>query len=254
MARLQASQNMAQGVIGKGFKYTGTRVEHLGATEYTLVTIAIDDTGSVDTFADELHQMLVTSVQACKKSPRSDNIMVRVVRFSSGYPGNIDEVHGFKPLSLIDPAKDYTRPNPGGLTPLYDAAYSVIGATNAYAKDLVDQDYGVNAIGFLITDGGDNCSVVSKAMVRDEAKRAVSGEILESMITVLIGINTKEPGLLQALQDFKDEADLTHFIDAKDATPGNLAKLGQFVSRSVSSQSQALGTGGPSQQISAATF
>lgn len=245
---------MAQGNLGKGFKYTGTRLEHLGATEYTLVTVAIDDTGSVSGFADLLHKMLQTSVQACKKSPRSDNIMVRVIRFSSSYPHNIDEVHGFKPLSLIDPQKDYSVSSPGGGTPLYDAAYSVLGATNAYAKDLVDQDFGVNAIVFIVTDGGDTGSIATKKMVRDEAKASVSGEVLESMISVLIGVNTKYPGLLQMLQDFKDEAELTHFIDADDATPGNLAKLAAFVSRSVSSQSQAMGTGGPSQNVSATTF
>ncbi len=252
MARL--NDNMFQGNLGKGFKYSGTRLEHLGATEYTLVTIAVDDTGSVARFADELHKMLITALQACKKCPRSDNIMVRVVRFSSSYQHNVDEVHGFKPLSLIDVNKDYSVPSPGGMTPLYDAAYSVLGATNAYAKDLVDQEFGVNAIAFLITDGGDTGSVATKNMVRDEARASVSGEILESMITVLIGINMSNPTLLQSLQDFKDDAELTEFINGDDATPGNLARLAAFVSRSVSSQSQAMGTGGPSQNVNAATF
>lgn len=252
MARLLDS--MQTGVLGKGFKYTGMRLENLGATEYTLVTIAVDNTGSVSPFADQLHKMLVAAVTACKRSPRSDNIMVRVIRFSNAFSKNIDEIHGFKPLSLIDPNVDYVVSIPGGGTPLYDAAYSVIGATNAYAKELVDQDFGVNAIVFLITDGGDTGSIATRQMVRDEARSSVSGEILESMISVLVGINTKEPGLLQMLTDFKVDAELTHFIDADDATPANLAKLAQFVSRSISSQSQALGTGGPSQQISATTF
>jgi hypothetical protein len=245
---------MSQGVLGKGFKYTGTRLEHLGATEYTLVTIAVDDTGSVSPFADQLLEMLKMSVLACKKSPRSDNIMVRVIRFSNKYAGNIDELHGFKPLSLIDPQTDYALSSPGGGTPLYDAAYSVLGATNAYAKNLVDQDFGVNAIVYIITDGGDTGSIATMKMVKDEASSSVSGEVLESMLSILVGINTARPHLLQLLQDFKNEAGLTHFIDAKDATPGNLAKLGQFVSRSVSSQSQALGTGGPSQNISQVVF
>lgn len=252
MARLNSS--MSHGVLGKGFKYTGARIEHLGATEYTLVTIAVDDTGSVLPFADQLLAMLQTSVLACKKSPRSDNIMVRVIRFSNKYSGNIDELHGFKPLSLIDPQMDYTLSSPGGGTPLYDAAYSVLGATNAYAKNLVDQDFGVNAIVFIITDGDDTGSIATTKMVKEEVLLSVSGEVLESMVSILVGINTDEPSLLQQLQDFKNEAGLTHFIDAKDATPGNLAKLGQFVSRSVSSQSQALGTGGPSQNISQVVF
>ena len=40
-------------------------------------------------------------------------------------------------------------------------------------------------------------------------------------------------------------------IDAGDATPAKLAKLAVFISTSISSQSQHLGTGGPSQQIAA---
>jgi uncharacterized protein YegL len=240
---------MSQGVLGKGFKYTGTRLEHLGATEYTLVTIAVDDTGSVSPFADQLLEMLKMSVLACKKSPRSDNIMVRVIRFSNKYAGNIDELHGFKPLSLIDPQTDYALSSPGGGTPLYDAAYSVLGATNAYAKNLVDQDFGVNAIVFIITDGGDNTSIATKEMVKNESRVSVNGEVLESMISVLIGVNTAESYVLQKLNEFKNEAELTHFIDANDATPGNLAKLATFVSRSISSQSQALGTGGASQVV-----
>jgi hypothetical protein len=216
MARLQ--NNMSQGVLGKGFKYTGTRLDHLGATEYTLVTIALDDTGSVSSFADQLLKMLETSILACKKSPRSDNIMVRVIRFSDSFPGSIDEVHGFKPLSLIDPSVDYKVSSPRGCTPLYDAAYSVLGATNAYAKDLVDQDFGVNAIVFIITDGGDNTSIATKEMVKNESRVSVNGEVLESMISVLIGVNTAESYVLQKLNEFKNEAELTHFIDANDAT------------------------------------
>ena len=42
-----------------------------------------------------------------------------------------------------------------------------------------------------------------------------------------------------------------HHIDVGDATPRKLAKLAAFVSQSISSQSQALGTGGPSQNIAA---
>ena len=44
---------------------------------------------------------------------------------------------------------------------------------------------------------------------------------------------------------------ISQYIDAGAATKGKLAKLADFVSQSVSSQSQALGTGGPSQNISA---
>lgn len=231
---------------GSNFSFRGTRIEHLGATEYTLVTIAVDETGSVAGFADELRNMLITAVEACKKSPRSDNILVRVLTFSSTYKQGVNEIHGFKALAEINTA-DYPAIAPGGMTPLCDAVFSAIGATNAYGKKLMDDDFGVNGIAFVITDGGENASTATMKMVKEEAKKSVAGETLESMISVLIGINAGAAAADLAI--FQNDAGMTQFIDAQDATARKLAKLADFVSRSVSSQSQALGTGGPSKNI-----
>lgn len=235
--------------IGGNFTFQGARIEHLGATEYTLVTIAVDETGSVSGFEKELRESLITAVEACKKSPRSDNLLVRVITFSSVYDNGVNEIHGFKPLAEIDPKDDYPDLRPGGMTPLCDACYSAVGAMNAYGKQLSDSDFGVNAIAFIITDGGENASVATMTMVKKEAEKSVTGEILESMVSVLIGINSNQ--YAGELQVFKDEAELTHFINAGEATKAKLAKLAAFISQSASSQSQALGTGGPSQNIPA---
>lgn len=160
----------------------------------------------------------------------------------------MNEIHGFKPLAEIDP-NSYPSLRPGGMTPLNDVCYSSIGAMNTYGANLSNNDFGVNAIVFIITDGADNMSTATTRMVKDEARKGVSGEKLESMISVLVGINVGQ--CLAVLNDFQCDAGLTYFIDAGDVTKGKLAKLAGFVSRSVSSQSQALGTGGPSKDISA---
>ena len=234
--------------ISGSFTFSGARVDRLGSLTYTLVTVAVDETGSVQGFSDQLREMLVTAVESCKKSPRSDNILVRVITFSDKYMNGVNEIHGFKPLAEID-TSSYLTIKPGGSTPLYDACYSAIGSQNVYGKQLVDKDYKCNGIAFIITDGGENASVATAQMVADEARKSVSGEILESMISVLIGINGSSYS--SWLSKFQKEAGLTQYIDAGDATPRKLAKLAAFVSKSVSSQSQALGTGGPSQNISA---
>lgn len=246
MPRLIDEKMNTMAIGGSNFSFRGTRIEHLGATEYTLVTIAVDETGSVGGFAGELRNMLVTAVEACKKSPRSDNILIRVVTFSSTYKNGVNEVHGFRPLAEIN-AADYPELRPGGMTPLCDAVFSTIGATNAYGAKLMDDDFGVNGIAFVITDGGENASTATMAMVKKEAQKSVAGETLESMISVLVGINAAD--CLAALEQFRQDAGMTQFVDAKDATARKLAKLAEFVSRSVSSQSQALGTGGPSKAI-----
>jgi len=249
MPRLNDS-NMEFGTIGgmKGFGFSGIRVEHLGATEYTLVTIAVDVTGSVDGFENELRRCLIAMVMSCKRSPRSDNLLLRVILFASRFNGGVYEVHGFKLLTDIDPQKEYAQLTTGGGTPLFDACYSAIGAMNEYGKKLADDDFGVNAIAVIITDGDNTHSAATEAMIKEAMKQGVSGEILESMLSILIGINAAM--YKNELENFQRNAGITQYIDAGDVTEGKLARLAEFVSQSITSQSQALGTGGPSQNIS----
>ena len=232
----------------QGFHFSGVRTDSLGATEYTLVTIAVDETGSISGFEADLRNSLIAAIEACKKSPYSDNLLLRVIKFSSRYPNGVEEIHGFKPLAEIDP-QAYPDFNPGGATPLFDACYSSVGAINVYAKKLMADDFLTNGIIFIITDGCDNNSQSTPAMIRKEIDKAVKGEDIESLITILVGINTS--CCTNELEKFRQEASLNQFIEAGQATKGKLAKLADFVSQSVSSQSQALGTGGPSKKISA---
>jgi len=232
-------------ISGSNFSFQGARIDSLGATEYTLVTIAVDVTGSTESFAADLHKMLITAVEACKKSPRSDNLLLRVITFSTAV-GGVAELHGFTPLAQIDPST-YPAFQPDGGTPLNDAAYSSIGAMVEYGEELMKSDFLVNGIGFIITDGDDNRSTTSPQMIKKLIEKATKGEKLESLVTVLIGINAGQ--YQRELDGFKTQAGLSQYIDMGDVTKGKLAKLAGFVSQSVSSQSQALGTGGPSQNI-----
>jgi uncharacterized protein YegL len=250
MPRLNASA-MENHQLAGNFSFTGARIANLGATEYTLVSVFVDVSGSVGGFADQLREMLITAVQACQKSPRSDNLMVRVVLFSTMFSREgTSEVHGFKPLAEIDP-QAYPPLRTGGGTPLYDATYNGIAAMNTYAQELVNNDYQVNGITFIITDGEESprASTATPKMIAAEMRKSVTGEVLESHVSVLIGMNATDCRV--ALDAFKQEAEISEYRDAGSITPADLAKLAKFVSQSVSSQSQALGTGGPSQTISA---
>ncbi len=232
--------------MGGNFDFTGARMEQLGASEYTLVTIAVDETGSVNGFEDQLRDMLVAAVESCKSSDRAENLLVRVIKFGTQYPQGVDEVHGFKALADIDVA-DYERLRPGHMTPLYDAAYSSVGAMNSYGEQLAEEAYMANAICFIITDGADNRSVTTPTMLKEELRKGVSGEYLESMISILVGVNAQQ--YQRELEDFQQAVGIDHYKDAGDANSRNLAKLADFVSTSIQSQSQSLGTGGPSQNI-----
>ena len=249
MPRMNLDDTMEVGKFGttQAFQFSATRIDNLGATEYTLVTIAVDHTGSTELFADELRRSLITAVESCKKSPRANNLLLRVMLFSSSLSGGIEEIHGFKPLAEIDPLT-YRQFSPSGATPLFDAVYSAVGATNAYAEKLMDQEFLANGIVFIITDGDDNVSRMTMQMVKKEMERGKQKEKIESLIGILVGINAKD--FQDKLDAFKNTVGL-QYVDVADATKGKLAKLADFVSQSVSSQSQALGTGGPSQNIAA---
>lgn len=236
--------------IGSGFGFSGQIIEALEASEYTLVTLALDETGSIQGYEPQIEDMLRVAVGACNSSPYSQNLLIRVLRFGTQYQGGIDEIHGFKVLSEIDIAA-YPKLRGGGGTPLYDAVYSGVGAMNVYAQSLVDLDFAVNGITFVITDGENTHSIATPKMVKDELKKSVTGEIMESHLSILIGIGTGSGSATGALQTFQTETGMDQFIWAGEATKGKLAKLAEFVSQSISSTSQALGTGGPSQKISA---
>jgi len=229
-------------IPGTTFTFSGVRPEKLGAEYQTLVTLVIDITGSVSPFADDLLKMLKTVVNACQKHPRSENLMVRIVTFNE----DLYELHGFKQVADVD-LNSYQTFNCGGMTALFDACVYAIGATQTYAETLRSSDYKVNAAIYILTDGDDNRSTNTLNKVKRCLLDTRSKEDLESLVTILIGVNAGS--CTQYLQDFKDKAGLSQYVDVADATPGKLAKLAQFISQSVSSTSQSLGSGGPSQLI-----
>ena len=251
MPRLMATDdNQVVNVIpGAGnFQFSAVRIEDLGATEYTLVTIIVDISGSVIRFADELLNCIKSIVGACQKSPRAENLLIRLLLFND----DIYEVHGFKNLSDID-VNGYDPLRPDSMTALFDASYDGIGATLEYARQLVDQDFDCNGAVYIITDGMDNRSKMTPKSIKEKLELAIQAEEIESIITVLVALHDPSTRWSQEVKDaldkFYKEAGLSQFLDIGEATPQKLAKLAGFVSESVSSQSQALGTGAPSQSL-----
>lgn len=233
--------------IGGHYGYSGQRLEDLGASEYTLVTIVQDVSPSVANFRDAMEACLKEVVKACKFSPRADNLMLRLVTFAD----DVQEFHGFKLLEgcNLDDYNGCIRCH--GLTALYDATDGAVRAVDDYAGNLAQKDFMANGIIFVITDGLDNRSHLSTpATVRASLEKLVASESLESVVTVLIGVNVKEPEVQDYLDRFQKEAGLTQFITIADANARTLAKLAEFVSKSISAQSQSLGTGGSLPQAS----
>lgn len=227
------------------YGYSATRLDDLGATEYTIATIVADISGSTAAFISDMEAAIAKIVQACKYSPRADNLLLRLVVFDHV----LYELHGFKLLENCHLADYGGCLTPGGSTALYDATHNAVASTTSYAQRLAAGDFSANAIMFVITDGEDNASRIPPSLVKTAFAHAIRSEALESIVSVLIGVNVQDRQVSQSLKSFHHEAGFTQYVELDNADAKTLARLAEFVSQSISAQSQALGTGGASQPL-----
>jgi uncharacterized protein YegL len=245
MPKLNLTNDLENFKLPGSYGYSATKLGNLAASEYTLVTLVVDDSGSIDPFRADMIVALKEVIKACRYSPRADNLMIRLVTFSN----TLTEFHGFKLLSNCN-EDDYNNVfSAGGMTALFDATVNSVDATSAYGKTLVDSDFSTNGIVIVITDGADNQSSNGIASVAESLKKATANETLESLVSILIGVNVTDPSISKALNDLHTQGGFTQYVELNKADSRTLAKLAKFVSKSISSQSQALGTNGPSKSL-----
>lgn len=244
-------KDLEQLQAGSGYKFSATKVKNLGAAEYTLASIVVDASGSVSGFGAQLEQALKTVFKACDKSPRRDNLMLRLTQFNTG----LDELHGFKLLGSINEADYNNILKIGGSTALFDAVDEALQATATYGKQLTSQDFLCNAIVVVVTDGENNTGNIMDAnVIKKSLEKARRSENLESILLILVGVTNDDVSLNTYLQTVKDDAGFTQYISIGKATPGKIAKLAEFVSQSISSTSTALGSGAASTPLPASQF
>ena len=227
------------------YGYSATRLEDLGATEYTIATIVADVSGSTAAFTLDMESAITRIVQACKLSPRADNLLLRLLTFDD----SLREFHGFKLLENCHLADYGGSLRSGGATALFDATENAVASFTNYAQKLSSADFSANAILFVITDGADNVSRSSAKQVKASLADAVKSEALESVVSILIGVNVQDASTSQYLNHFRTEAGFSQYVELDKADAKTLARLAEFVSQSISAQSQAIGTGGGSQQL-----
>lgn len=237
------------------FGFTAVSLDDLEASGYTLATICCDRSSSTRGFQQPMEAALKASVEALKKHPNSEQMMLRVLTFST----ECEEEHGLIPLADIDTSRYDGILSPVGMTALFDACVNGAQAASEYGKQLLQDRFNANGIQIVITDGMNNSGKfcdsswpsnrdigkVTKAFQDTQVK-----ESLESFATILIGVNLQDGDIKQILEEFHRQAGFsTDMIALDDANPNTIAKIGDFISSSVSSTSSALGTGGPSQNL-----
>lgn len=242
-----ADASMEQLKTPSKYGFSAVGLDSLGATEYTLATMVVDQSGSVGGFDKELVKSLKTILGSCKSSPRSDNLLLRLVAFND----NVTEAHGFRLLADIKPDEYDGAVNPAGSTALFDAVASAVEATGTMGEKLVNQDFAANGVIYVITDGCDNASKATPTSIRKALDKIAKDEKLQSIAVILIMVGAADPFAKQELDAFVKDAKITQFVDMTDlfakASPEKaLAKLAGYISRSVSSTSTALASGSSS--------
>ncbi len=222
------------------YGYSSTNPLDLESTRYTLVTFVMDTSGSVTDFRNEIEDCIQRVIKLSKSSPQADDLMFRLVIFDT----TVTEIHGFKMLSQCN-TNDYIGIlRQGSMTALYDAMQNSIAASLDYAQQLKVQEYDSNAIVIGITDGYDNASKLTAKEVQKSVQDATKSESIDSILTILVGVNLDDTATKKKLQDFQKGAGIDQFEDVRQ-----LEKLAVFFSKSISSQSKALGSQKASQPI-----
>ena len=249
MPRITDSTTFSQAIGGTQYTFSGAGLDQLGASAYTVGTVVLDVSGSTSGMRPAMEKALKAIYRACKKNPRADNMLLRVVKFDN----RVVEIHGFKLLADCNESDyDGCLGRGGGSTALYDASYTAIQALVQYAETLVKNDYDVNGFLAVVTDGGEypiGGSTATEKMIKEAMEKAVTGEVLEELKSVLIGLNSAG-ALDKILTDFKTAAGFGEYIPIDEATDKKIAQVGDFISRSMSSMSQAIVSGQPSQSLS----
>lgn len=247
MPRMGNDSDMEQFKVPNSFAFSGQKITSLkdAASEFTNVALAVDKSGSVSGFKFELEKCMGEVIKSCRKSPRADNMMIRTTAFNN----SLEEINGFKLLNNINPDDYNGTIHPSGATALIDAALEGVSTMMTYSEAMVKQDYTVNGIIIVITDGEDNVSISPVSSIRQAFESAVKDEKLESLVSILVGVNITNVSTKAKLDALYKEAGFTQFISLDNADEKTLARLAQFISKSISAQSQSLGTGGPSKSL-----
>jgi len=143
----------------------GVNVDDVAASEVTLVTMLIDDSGSIRFVAGNSeavrdgHNMVL---DALLESKQENGILIHT-RYLNG--------HILYPYSLLKDAKRMTANNynPNGGTPLYDQSVVVLGTVIAGYQRFVDNGVVARSVTLIVTDGNDEHSVNATAKTVPEA-------------------------------------------------------------------------------------
>ncbi len=205
---------------------SGLACDDIVSSEVTLVTVAIDCSGSiagrdlVDTIIMGQNEML----DALTGSKKKDSILMSQWLFSN----QSDVLNSYIPLEKCEKL-DKSNYMSDGMTDLYGVTFDAISANIAYAQQLMDEGTPVQSIVVIITDGEDTVE-----RLKTDKIRTLAQDVLKSERFVLAYIGAGD--------------DLDHEVISKEigfpaflkvgSTQSEIRRLFKTVSQSVIKQSQ----------------
>lgn len=219
---------------GTGYHFTAILPENIKTDAICLASVLIDTSSSMDGEEQNLERCFEQAIQACDKAPNRDGIFIRITSFAS----TVKELRPF-----IPPSPTPLKIHIGGMTALGRGILDSLRSTTQYAKVLSQGDYRCNAILIILTDGEETVDKPEQAvdMVQKELQTIRTEETLDSVLIILVGFRPSV-GVMKTQQDFANAIG-ARYIPLQDVNPQKLAKLANFVSQSISSQSKQIGTG-----------
>lgn len=240
-----------------GMTFTAPPEEVFDESQYTIVAIVSDQSGSIYDARGDIFGMNEVIDGDLKKGSAKNTIVIRRTTFTKkGNQLKIAESHGFLPVTAVDPQAHFPiiqgYDNYGG-TPLADGVLNGILAAKTQAVNLVNNMAVplVNLVIAVVTDGGETGSDASNADIKAAIEDILAEGDIESITTILVGVKCPVGSNDRiALEKFQRETGFTKFIPFDEMTPKTFGKVAHLISKSISTTSQALGTGGGSSYVS----
>ena len=199
----------------------GVKVDDIQASEVVLVTMLVDDSGSIRFGSNaqavqDGHNLVLEAITASKQQ---NNILAHT-RYLNSFV--------LFPYVLIEQAAwmNQGNYNPNGSTPLYDQSVVLLGTVLAKAQEFADQGVAVRTVTLIITDGNDEHSVRSNA--RDVAAIAKDMLKAETHIIAAMGI---DDGHTDFKEVFREMGIRDEWILIPGNTPSEIRKVFQVFSK-----------------------
>jgi uncharacterized protein YegL len=229
MSTTTENKSTSDNDIDYDFDFGNYNPEDVDQEDTINAVFAIDVSGSVSGYVDELNDGINEFVTEMQKSHVADKIFTSIVKFNS----NVEVETGFQPIKNLSNNIDF-EPSIGGMTALFEGTN--VALTNAldYREGLENAGVNCKTLLFVITDGHDNVSNCTPADVKKKIDDLMMEERnFASFEAILFGIGMSNK---TKFEEAAKDMGIKHVATISDSAQ-DIRKMIAFISSSVSQSS-----------------